>query len=488
MKFRWVAISAGRWTATSAALRALLQLAQTAVLARLISPDDFGLMALVGSTLVIFALFADVGVGKALVHYDLPPRRVLSSLYWINLAASLALVAIIAALAPLFSRLYGMPELEELLRLASLTLFLSALGDQHKVLAAKELRFAALSRNEIASAIVGTITAVLLAYAGLGVHALVFGSLVTAASSSALALATLATYRPHPEFSWASSRRFLAFGGWLVGDNLINTLRRQADVFVAGLVATPMALGMFSVPRDLCLRLAFLVNPIVGKVSFPVMAKAKGDRERLAALYGHTLRFTAASNFPLFALLAFFAEDFIRVLYGPRWAPAAEYLRVLAIWGLLRSTGNPVGWLLQAAGRPELSFRWNLALLVLIPPLLWLAGVAFGIDGLVTTLLIAQACLVWPAWRWLVRPACGMTFARYVAQFVGALAAAALACLAAWLAVRQVPWTPLRLALGGGLAVSGYWALSLWWNRPWTDAMLELVGWRGAHVPGSHPP
>src|SRR5206468_9053256 len=124
----------------------------------------------------------------------------------------------------------------------------------------------------------------------------------------------------------------------------------------------------------LSLRLAGVINPIVTEVSLPVLAGAQHDRLLVKRVYLQTIRMTASVTFPAYIALAAFGPEVVHVVLGDGWQKAAPLLRILACWALLRSIGNPVGTMLMALGRPGLSFTWNIALLIVMPPIVWLGS------------------------------------------------------------------------------------------------------------------
>lgn len=479
MSLKRTAFSAGRWTAASAAFVAGTQLLQTMVLARLLLPAEFGLMAVAAAILAVLALLADMGFSRALIHFDHMSSETLSSLYWLNLGMGLLLAALLALAAPALGAAYRSTALVPVLQGASLLFPLTALGQQFRVMAEKELRFAALARNEAAAAAIGFCAAIVVALMHGGVYALVAGMLVNAMASSLLAWWRLSDgHRPSTHFRLRDTRPYLRFGGYMVGDSFTNTLNRQADVFIGGLVLSPAVVGVYSVPRDLSLRVAALVNPVITRVGFPVMSRVKDDRDQLKSIYLQTLRLTASVNFPMYVALGLFANEIVGLLYGPRWHPAAQYLRVLAAWGLVRSVGNPVGSLLYAVGRARLAFWWNVALLVVSPPILWAAASAAGLMGLAWGLLGLNLMIVVPMWRLLLNPACGVRFDEYLSAITAPLLIAGASGFAAWIATVGIHGSIARLAIGGGVGGIVYVGLSYLYNRAWTDAMVHLFDTR----------
>jgi O-antigen/teichoic acid export membrane protein len=371
---------------------------------------------------------------------------------------------------------YALPALTPIVALTAPVIALAALGQQFGVRAEKALRFSVVSQNEVAAALIAAIVTTAGAFAGAGVYALVAGALTNALCGSLLALIRLAHFALPPlRFRLNEAKKYLRMGAYLVGENAAASLTRQADVFVGGMFITPAALGLYSLPRDLCLRLAMAVNPIATRIGFPAMARVKHDAATLKSAYLQIVGMTASINFPLYVGVACFAREIVVFFYGMQWASAAPLLRWLAIWGLVRSAGNPVGSLLYAVGKARRTFWWNVAQLVALPPIYWIAAREWGVDGLALSLVVTQVVLIVPAWAMLVRPACGATFGEYLKAFAGALASAILAGAVAWAAAHSLEHGTIRLAVGGVAGAATYIAASAVLNRRWVNTMLELL-------------
>ena len=477
MSLKQQVLSAGRWTTTSTVLCSGLHLAQTVVLARLLAPADFGLMAAAGAVLAVVGLFSDFGLSRALVHFALPPAPVLSTLYWLNLGAGIALMLAIIAAAPTIAALYQEPALVPVLAAISVVFPIAASCQQFKALAEKELRFSVLASNEMASTGIGVASAFLVAWLDGGVYALVAGVVATATASAVLTWLRLSHgYRPRWHLSLFEARPYLRFGRFVVGEGLANTVHVQADVLIGALALGPASIGQYSLPRDVSLRLArTVVNPVVTRIGFPLMARLQDDLSALKSVYLQTLRMTTSINFPMYVALAVFAEEVVALLFGNQWTDAAAYLRVLAVAGLVRSVGNPIGSLLHAAGRVRLAFWWNVAMMILLPTI-YAVGVAVGgLEGLAWAVLISQALIALPLWRFMVYPLCGATLAEYLAALAPALATALLAGGAAAGARGLVNGSVTRLALGCLVGAVVYVALSLKFNRSWVVTVLQVL-------------
>lgn len=485
MSLKRKAFAAGRWTTASAVVRSALNLIQMTILARLLTPADFGLMAVAGALLAAIGLLADLGLSRALIHFPLPSRQVLSSLYWLNLATGILLMLLMAAAAPAVSALYDEAALTPLLLVVSTVFPLSALGQQFRTLAEKRLDFAALARIEITSGFLGIAAAASVAWLGGGVYALAVAIVVPAALSSLLACWRLSDFgAPLRRARFSETIPYLRFGGYLIGENFANTVRMQSDVFIGGFILGPSGMGVYALPRELCLRLSHtVVNPVVTRIGFPVMAQIQHDPAALKSAYLQILRVTASFNFPIYVALAVFAPEIVAILFGPQWESAAPYLRVFAFWGLVRSAGNPVGSLLHAVGRVRLAMSWNLTWLILLPPVFWLSAKSYGVEGLAWSMLVTQVLLFLPAWRFLVYPFCRARFGEYMGHLAPPLAAAAIAGGFALVGAAWADTALLRLLLGIATGSVLYLGLSFWLNRWWLETLLQIV--RAKAVPWS---
>jgi O-antigen/teichoic acid export membrane protein len=455
--------------------RAGLGFLQVAILARLLEPADFGMMAIVAAVIAFAQIFSDMGVSNAIVHHQRVSQEELSSLYWLNVLAGAGMTLLLLFASPLIAWFYGAPSLQPLLMVVSISFLVVAIAQQLRVVAEKELRFAELARIELAAAIFGFVTAVAWALNWPSVFALVAGMIASNLLTTILSWRSLANgWRPMRRLKLAEIRHFLGFGGYTMANNLVNTFNMQADIFIGGRFLSAPALGVYSLPRDLSLRVAGIINPIVTRVGLPVMAKAQHDQTFLKNVYLKTLRMTASVNFPIYLALAVFAPEVVALLFGPQWGDAVPLLRILALWGLLRSTGNPVGSLIFAVGRADLAFKWNLAMLLVVAPVLWF-GVQHGDKGMVIALLAMAVVLAVPGWYVLVRPLCGAGFTEYFQQLLTPLMVGLLSSSIAYVAIS--PFGDIGVRLGLGLSIGGlsYLILSRLFNRIWYEAMAELL-------------
>lgn len=478
MTLRQAVFSAGRWTTASALLRVLLQFVQTIVLARLLTPADFGVMAVALVILSIFSVIADIGFSQALIHFPLPTRDTLSTLYWLSLGLACLLMLVLDAIAQSLSVLYQQPELFHVILILSPTLPIGAAGQQFRILAEKDLRFRTLAWIEVVAVIAGFSVALVLAIYQAGVYALVVATLTGTLVGSALAWMLLSQdLRPLLRFKLDSVTNYLRYGVYRLGDALLINVNAQMDILVGGAFAGANNMGAYAVPRNQSQMLATsLINPVVTRVLLPVMAKVQNDQNKLKSIYLQALRMTSAINFPLYVALAVWAEEVVSVLLGPQWSEAVWFMRVFAIWGLIRSVGNLTGTLLYSTGKVRLAFWWNLGMLLVIPGLL-VAALGAGVRGLALAMLGIQALTFYPLFRLFIQKTCGVDFLEFASVLCPPLFASIVAVALGFAASQSVSGEWPRLVCGGLLAIGIYIALSYAINKSWFMAMRELLGW-----------
>ncbi len=476
MSLKQRTFSAIRWTTAGAVARAALQVIQVSVLARLLLPQDYGLMAMVAVVLSFAGLFADAGMSSAFIQRQDVTEEQRSSLFWLNVAMGLSMTVLVIAASPALAWFFNDQRLAMPITLSATTFLIGALGQQIRVAAEKNLDFRPVAILELSAAVAGFLVAIAGALLGWGVYALVAGGIFNAICSTALAWALLARgWRPLNRLKMADVRSFLGFGGSLVANNVVNQINSTIDIFLGGRLLGAVDLGLYSIPRNLALQVQLIINPIITRVGFPLIAQVQADVARVRMIYLKTLNMTASSNAPIYVGMAFLAPECAAILLGPGWERSGELLRVLALWGGVRSLANPVGSLLFGMGRADLSLKWNVGLMLIIPAFMWL-GAQYGPEGMAWMLLAMMIVLFVPAWFVLVRPLCSASLAEYSAVALRPFILAALAVASGYFAADQFDGALSRLAVAILISAPLYVALSFIWNREWVTAMLELAG------------
>jgi O-antigen/teichoic acid export membrane protein len=476
------AASGVRWTSLGGAAAAGLNLVQTLVVARLLVPADFGLMA---SAMVVIALgtaFADAGLAAAIVARP-ATRAQLSSLYWLNFAVGAAVCAVVVAIAPLVAGFYDQPRLENIIRVVALVFLISSIGQQFGWLLEKELRFRPLGLTQIAASGAGTAAAVLAAALGAGVWALVLAALINSVVTSLLlTVVAWRRWRPSMRLRWQEVRGFLDFGLYQIGERTVNYLASNTDYILIGRYLGPTALGRYSIAYQLAIKPVTYLNPMLNRVAFPIFATRQDDDAAIRRGYLHVVRLVAYVTLPVLVGLAAVAPDFIDVVLGHRWEKSAPVLVVLCGVGILRSLANPIGSVLLAKNRPDLGFKGNLLLLGLMVVALLIAaphGIMYVAWASLGVTLVGYC-----GWLLLLRRVVGMGLGAYAEGLriplisAGVMLAAVLSVRAALSAADSGP----AVTLVAGVAVGALVFLSLVarFDAPYVRDVWRLLRTRAA--------
>lgn len=469
------AFTAASWNLLSSIFRSVLQLAQLVILTRFLSPQDYGLMAMVMVAISYAALFSDMGLSTAFIQRQHVTNEERSSLYWLSVAVGAGLMLMVMAASPLAAYALNEPKLSSLISLVSTNFLAIALSQQLRIDAEKSLNFRPVALIEIFTSTSGFFVAVLTAWLGWEVYALVASAMLSTWLTMLLYWLVLAQgWRPMWRLRWAEVRWFVRFGGGMVLNNLINHINSTVDVLLGGRLLGVAPLGLYSVPRNLILQIQSMVNPIFTRVGLPAIASAQHDHAHVRHIYLKMMNLTATLNAPIYVAIGAFSPELVELLFGENFQESAPLLRILAVWGLLRSFANPAGSLVFGLGRVRLGTWWNLGLLFVVPPALWF-GSQYGAEGMTWAMAAVMAALFIPGWALLVLPTCGAGLWDYSRQVLMPTLCAILAGIVAWLAAGafSLPWMRLGTGLVWGLAA--YAAFSWLLNRECIDIVINTI-------------
>jgi O-antigen/teichoic acid export membrane protein len=471
---RTIGLAVG-WVSISQVGRQVLQLAVTAVLARLLVPDDFGLMSVTLVVVGILGLVRDLGTGVTIVQVPTLTTRLISTLFWSNVALGLVAVVGVALLAPAIAALFREPRLAEILAVSSFAFAISSLSIVQQALLERAMRFRAVATVELVSVVMGGIVGVAAALAGFGVWSLVAQALAAAVASSVLY--TLAgRWLPTRQFSLSDLRGVARFGLGVTGFNLLNYASRNADYVLIGARLGAGPLGQYTLAYRVMLYPLQAVSAVISRATFPIYARLQADDARLRELYLRAVSMIALIAFPMVFGVMATSDRLVAVLFGPKWAEAGEVLAILAPVGLVQVIATTVGPLYQAKGRASLMLGWGIVSGIATVAA-FAIGLGWGIVGVAAAYLVITLVLAYPGLalpygligltlpallRVIVRPAiCGagmfLTVAiasRLVGQPVGSLV------------------TFLALAIGGA---GIYLLLALALNRAALEELLRVA-------------
>jgi O-antigen/teichoic acid export membrane protein len=327
----------------------LLILASTSVLARLLTPKEFGI---VGYALVFMALLEtvkDLGLGQALVASR--PKEVYEradTVFLAGLGLGVLMTVVVAGLAPLAAAFFDEPQLLGILPVLGLNFFIRSIGATHYAIAQKEMLFRTRTMAEFADVVVRGTVGVVLALLGAGVWSLVIGY-VAGTTSLVIALWILVPWRPRLRLDRRQLPGLLRFGGALTGVDVTSAITNNADYLFVGKVLGASALGVYTLGFRLPELAIVNVATVAGIVLFPAFANV--DRDALSHAYLVSLRYLLMLCMPLAAGVAILAAPLVQVIFGSQWHGAVEPMRLLTIYAFAVTVGIPAGTAYKAVGR-----------------------------------------------------------------------------------------------------------------------------------------
>lgn len=376
-------------TLSGQAVKFILQLASTAILARLLTPDDFGLVAMVAAITGFIMLFKDLGLSMATVQRADITHEQVSTLFWVNVAASSAIMVLTAVIAPVISRFYGEPRLTAITLALAVGILLGGLTVQHQALLSRQMRFKALVVIDIASQSAGIAVAAVSAWLGLGYWALVLMQLMTA-GSTATGVWLACSWRPGLPARGTGVRELLAFGGNMTGFSVINYFARNLDNMLIGWWWGAGPLGFYSRAYSLLmLPIGQIVAPI-SSVANPSLSRLQDDPEKFRSYYLKALSIVAYASMPLIVMLGVFSREIFVLILGSQWLESAEIFQILAVAGFWQPVISTVGWLYVSLNRTRRMAQWGF----IASPLIMLSfciGLHWGARGVA----VGYAAVMW---------------------------------------------------------------------------------------------
>jgi O-antigen/teichoic acid export membrane protein len=435
------------------------------VLGRLLSPEDFGLVALATTVLALATVFVDSGFGRALIQRETITNKHRDTAFWTSIAIGVVLAAAIALAAGPIEELFGTPGLAPVAACLGITLMINALSVTQASLLEREFKFKSLAIRRLSATTIGGAAAIIAALSGLGVWSLVIQSVVSA-TAGAIALWAVSDWRPGVAVSVQAFRDLWRVGFSIVGIELVGYLNSQADRLLIGLYLSTEALGYYYMAMNIIAILIELFSSVFSNVSLAAFSRLQSDPSRLRTWFYKLTRVTATAAIPIFGLTAVLAPLAIPIVLGAQWTLAVPILQVLTLLGALNAILYFDRSVLIATGHARSAFYLTLGQTVFGVALV-LIGVQWGVMG-VAAAVVARQYLYWPVRMLLLKRQIGLKISRYLGAwavpfFVTAVGVgAAFALNALWPALTELPWLKMAVDLvlvtaivaGGTLLVS----------------------------------
>jgi PST family polysaccharide transporter len=367
-----------RWLASAQIAKSVIQLVGLSILSRLLSPADFGVMALATIVTNFAGLLRDMGTGPALIRSrDMSPTLA-NSVFWVNISAGTAIALLIVAFSTPLARLFNSASLSHVLCGLALIFPIMSFGAAHQALLERASQFRTVARTDVLSYTSGMCAAILSAHFGLGLMSLVVQAIVHSSMSS-IQFFLASSWRPSLRWDGKEVRAILGFSSNLTLSNLVIYLNRNADSMIVGKVLGAIALGPYSLAFKIMLYPLQSIAYVASKALYPVLSANQTDPDKQRTSYLQSVSFVA---------LVTLREPFIAVALGPKWASVAPLLVWLAPVGFVQSVLSTAPAVFMVKGRTDWLLGLNFCVAVL-HIVCWLIGARFGLQGIAAGYLVA---------------------------------------------------------------------------------------------------
>ena len=357
------------------------------ILARLLMPDEFGLIAMLTIFIVVAKSFVDSGFGEALIQKKDATYLDECSIFYFNISLGAAMAGLLCLAAPWIAAFYGRPVLTPLTRVLSLNVMISAFGIVQTARLAKRIDFKTQMKVGMTAVALSGPIGIIMAYQGFGVWSLVAQSLGSNLSRTAL-LWVFHRWRPAWTFSFASLRTMFPFGSKLLFSGLLDVVFSNLYLIVIGKMYSAANLGFYSRAKSLQQLPVSFLSASVGRVTFPIFSSVQDDKARLKRGIRKALATISMLNFPMMIGLAVVAKPLVLVLLTDKWLPCVPYLRLFCAAGLLYPLHAINLNVLKAQGRSDLFFRLEIlkkSLVVIAVAITYRWGISAMICGGIAT-------------------------------------------------------------------------------------------------------
>ena len=351
------------------------------ILARKLSYDDFGIIGLLMVFVALANTILDGGLGTALIQKKLPETKDYSTVFTFNIGISSLLYLILFSGAPHIAVYYDKEILTDILRVQGLVLFINAFRIVQYNILIKQLRFRLLTIVDISSALLGSLTGIVLAFCGYGVWSLVLNNLVYSLLFTVI-INVIATWRPSLHFDYSSFKKLFSFGGLILLSNLIDTLYKNIQNLIVGKAFSVTELGYYTQAKKLEDVPVQGVSSAINSVLFPVYSKLQDNKAILSDKLNKSIDILTFVLFPIMAIVIIVAEPLIELLYTAKWNASVPYFQLLCVAGTILPVNMANLNIIKSQGKGKMYMFMQIFQLI-VGASAMLIGVHWGVKGLI---------------------------------------------------------------------------------------------------------
>lgn len=385
-------VRGGAVTIVAQASKFILKFGSTAILARLLTPEDYGLIGMATVVVGFVEYFKDLGLSTATIQRSEINHQQVSTLFWINLGVSLLVALIVALLAPAIALFYHEPRLQPITLGLAINFVFGGLTVQHQALLRRQMQFTSLAKIEIVSMGVGVISAIVAAYYGLQYWALVL-MLMGTAISNAVGVWIACSWRPGLPRRKSGVGSMLAYGGNLTGFSLVNYFSRNLDNVLIGRRWGSQQLGLYAQAYKLLLLPIQQINNPIHNVALPTLSSLQTEPEKYSRYYYKAILLISTLGMPMVAFMFATADKVVLLMLGKQWLEAVPLFQFLMPAAFMGTINVAPGWVYQSLGRTDRQFRIGIVMSI-ITTSIFMVSVNWGAIGVAMAYGLSQPILM----------------------------------------------------------------------------------------------
>lgn len=381
------AINGVIWTAIQRFMTIFIQFISNIILARLLTPDDYGCIGMLAIFMLLSATIIDGGFSSALIQKKRPTQEDYSTIFFWNLGLSIIIYLILFCSAPFIAKFYHIDLLCPVLRIQGIVLIINALQTVQANQLNKQFKFKKISIVTLLSSVISLTVTILMAYSGYGVWSLVAQNLLMAAIPTTIYWLTN-KWKPKPVFSIKSFKELLNFGSYMFLSSLVSTIGTNIQGLLIGRFYNASQMGYYSKAHKTEMLASTSLSQVISQVSYPLYAELQDNKEKLGQSIKKLTLAVSYCTFPMMMLLILLAKPIFILLYSEKWLPAVPFFQILCLSGMAVCLMAINSQSIAAIGKSKVMFVWSL-LKQIIGALLMIIGLLlYGIKGLLIGMII----------------------------------------------------------------------------------------------------
>ena len=399
------------WTGLQGASSQLISFVVFLVLARLLEPESFGLVAMATVVIAFLKVFSYFGLGTAVIQRKTLEAEHLNTAFWVDVIAGFVMMLATILLAGWFSEIYGEARLEPIIQCLSLLFIMTALSQIQVSLLRRNLEFKTLALRTLVGEVTGGAVGVALAFSGYGVWSLVFRQLTTSLIGLTI-LWFMSDWRPGPSSSFKHFKDLFSFSINMMGANIVDFFSRRSDSFLIGYFLGPVALGYYTVAYRLIHLLVEFLGGTVNKVVWPAFAKLQDDLAKLKTKFYSTSNLHGFIVFPVYLGILSISVELVPLMFGSQWQESVPILQILVFIGIISSISKLYDTVFVSLGRSGIWLCLKAAIAV-TNVVAFLIAIQWGIIGVAIAYTVV-GYLYFPIYLYLLRRIAGINILRYL--------------------------------------------------------------------------